>query len=141
MRVLYFGTYERDYPRNAQVISCLRRAGADVDERHVAVWDGRRVNWQAGAGAAARLVLAELRLLRRPDTTFDAIIVGYPGHLDLTSARLAARGKPVVFNPLVSLSHTFVRRVRTQREVACPLLDVVGYLGECTVQRPPFRSR
>ncbi|MDF2750459.1 MAG: hypothetical protein K0T00_1635, partial [Gaiellaceae bacterium] len=23
MRVLYFGTYERDYPRNAQVISCL----------------------------------------------------------------------------------------------------------------------
>ena len=29
MRVLYFGTYERGYPRNAQVISCLRRAGVD----------------------------------------------------------------------------------------------------------------
>ena len=46
MRVLYFGTYERDYPRNAQVISCLRRAGVDVRERHVAVWDGQRDNWQ-----------------------------------------------------------------------------------------------
>ena len=40
MRVLYFGTYERDYPRNAQVISCLRRAGVEVSERHVAVWEG-----------------------------------------------------------------------------------------------------
>src|SRR5262249_12013278 len=40
-RVLYFGTYERDYPRNAQVISCLRRAGVEVAERHVPVWEGR----------------------------------------------------------------------------------------------------
>jgi glycosyltransferase involved in cell wall biosynthesis len=108
MRVLYFGTYERDYPRNAQVISCLRRAGVEVDERHVAVWDGRRDNWRAGAGTAARLALAELELLRRPDTTFDAVIVGYPGHLDLAAARRAARGRPVIFNPLVSLSDTFV---------------------------------
>ena len=30
MKVVYFGTYERDYPRNAQVISCLRRAGVEV---------------------------------------------------------------------------------------------------------------
>ena len=44
MRVLYFGTYERDYPRNAQVISCLRRAWVDVRERHVPVWEGSREN-------------------------------------------------------------------------------------------------
>jgi glycosyltransferase involved in cell wall biosynthesis len=108
MRVLYFGTYERDYPRNAQVISSLRRVGVDVRERHVAVWDGRRDNWRAGPGAAARLALAELRLLQRPRAEFDAVIVGYPGHFDLTAARRAARGRPVVFNPLVSLSDTFV---------------------------------
>jgi glycosyltransferase involved in cell wall biosynthesis len=108
MRVLYFGTYERAYPRNAQVISCLRRAGVEVHERHVAVWDGRRDNWRAGPAAAARLGLAELRLLRRPRDGFDAVIVGYPGHFDLTAARRAARGRPVVFNPLVSLSDTFV---------------------------------
>jgi glycosyltransferase involved in cell wall biosynthesis len=107
MRVLYFGTYERDYPRNAQVISCLRRAGVEVHERHVAVWDGRRDNWRAGPGAAARLALAELRLLQRPRAEFDAVIVGYPGHFDLAAARRAARGRPVVFNPLVSLSDTF----------------------------------
>jgi len=108
MRVLYFGTYERDYPRNAQVISCLRRAGVTVEERHVPVWDGRRDNWSAGLGAAARLAAAELRLLKPPASDFDALLVGYPGHFDLPAARVAARGRPVVFNPLVSLSDTFV---------------------------------
>ena len=108
MRILYFGTYERDYPRNAQVISCLRRAGVDVVERHAGVWEGRRESWRAGLGAAPRLAAAELRLLRRPPVEFDALIVGYPGHLDLPAARRVARGRPIVFNPLVSLSDTFV---------------------------------
>ena len=36
----------------------------------------------------------------------DAVIVGYPGHLDLGRARRL--GHPVVFNPLVSLWDTFV---------------------------------
>jgi glycosyltransferase involved in cell wall biosynthesis len=108
MRVLYFGTYQRDYPRNAQVVSCLRRAGVEVLERHVPVWEGRRDNWSAGVGAAARLGLAELVLLRRPAADFDAVLVGYPGHFDLPAARRAARGRPVIFNPLVSLADTFV---------------------------------
>jgi glycosyltransferase involved in cell wall biosynthesis len=108
MRVLYFGTYERDYPRNAQVISCLRRAGVEVAERHVPVWDGRRDSWRAGPGAALRLAAAELRLLRRLPGAYDAVIVGYPGHFDLPAARRAARGRTVVFNPLVSLADTFV---------------------------------
>jgi hypothetical protein len=50
LRVLYFGTYERDYPRNAQVISCLRGAGVDVLERHAGVWERRRHNWSLGVG-------------------------------------------------------------------------------------------
>ncbi len=109
MRVVYFGTYERDYPRNAQVISCLRRAGVDVHERHEAVWEGSEHKWQAGAGAALRLLAAEARLLARPNARgADAVIVGYPGYVDLIAARRAARGRPVVFNPLVSLTDTLV---------------------------------
>ncbi len=38
----------------------------------------------------------------------DALIVGYPGQFDLPAARRAARGRPVVFNPLVSLADTLV---------------------------------
>jgi glycosyltransferase involved in cell wall biosynthesis len=108
VRILYFGTYERDYPRNAQVIAALRGAGVEVSERHVSVWERDTHKWRAGAKTAARLALAEARLFRRPREHFDALIVGYPGHLDLTAARRVAAGRPVVFNPLVSLYDTFV---------------------------------
>jgi glycosyltransferase involved in cell wall biosynthesis len=107
VRVLYFGTYERDYPRNAQVIAALRRAGVEVDERNVPVWTARD-NWRAGVREALRLAAAEVRLLRRPERPYHALIVGYPGQLDLPAARRAARGAPVVFNPLVSLADTLV---------------------------------
>ncbi len=108
VRVLYFGTYERAYPRNAQVISCLRAAGVDVIERHVSVWDGLKHKWRAGPRAALRLAAAEARLLRPPGERFDVLVVGYPGHPDLPVARWIARGRPVVFNPLVSLFDTLV---------------------------------
>jgi glycosyltransferase involved in cell wall biosynthesis len=108
LRALYFGTYERDYPRNAQVISCLRRAGVEVVEHHVDVWDRDEHKFRAGPAAAARIALAELRLLPRPRTEFDLVIVGYPGHFDVPRARKVARRKPLVFNPLVSLADTFV---------------------------------
>ena len=109
MRVVYFGTYERDYPRNAQVIACLRGAGVDVVERHASVWEGQEHKFAAGAGTAVRLALAELRLAAgRPVGSFDAVIVGYPGHLDVPAARRAAHGRPVVLNLLVSLSDTLV---------------------------------
>lgn len=108
MRVLYFGTYERRYPRNAQVISALRRAGVGVAEQHEPVWEGSDENWSAGAATALRLARAELRLFRPTTAAADALIVGYPGHFDLPAARRAANGRPIVFNPLVSLSDTFV---------------------------------
>lgn len=107
MRVLYFGTYDRAYPRNAQVISSLRRTGVDVVEHHVSVWEGRTETWSAGFASALRVALSELRLFRRP-RGFDVVVVGYPGHFDFPAARWAARGRPVVFNPLVSLADTLV---------------------------------
>jgi glycosyltransferase involved in cell wall biosynthesis len=90
------------------VISCLRAAGVEVEEEHVAVWDDLRDGWSAGPGRALRLAAAEARLFTRRPRGFDAFVVGYPGHLDLPAARRAARGRPVVFNPLVSLADTLV---------------------------------
>src|SRR5205085_8196069 len=87
LRVAYFGTYERAYPRNAQVISCLRGAGVEVVERHAPVWEGRRDSWRAGAGILGRLVGAEASLAR-PLPPCDVVIVGYPGHADMPLARV-----------------------------------------------------
>ena len=97
------------------MISCLRRAGVEVVERHAAVWEGREHKFEAGGRAALRLVRAQARLRRRKPGRWDAIIVGYPGHADLGAARRAARGAPVVFNPLVSLWDTFVEDRRRFR--------------------------
>jgi glycosyltransferase involved in cell wall biosynthesis len=79
-----------------------------VTEIHAPVWEGRRNNWRAGPGLVARLAVAEARLLARRVPDVDALIVGYPGQLDLLAAKRAARGRPVVFNPLVSLADTLV---------------------------------
>ena len=76
-------------------------------ERHAPVWEGRRQSWSAGAGTAARLAATEMRLAR-PLPPCDAVIVGYPGHVDVPLARVLARRRPLVFNPLVSLSDTLV---------------------------------
>jgi glycosyltransferase involved in cell wall biosynthesis len=108
VRVLAFGTYQRDYPRNAQVRSCLRAAGVDVSERHVSMWDDRRDAWSAGLASAPRLLAGELRLATTRVADADALLVGYPGHADVVAARLAARGRPIVFDPLVSLHDTLV---------------------------------
>ena len=54
VRVLYFGTYERDYPRNAQVISCLRGAGVEVVEQHADVWEAPHTVVAGGRGGAGR---------------------------------------------------------------------------------------
>ncbi len=102
------------------MISCLRRAGVEVAERHVSVWDDRRHGWEAGIRATIRLATAEARLLARRPDDFDALLAGYPGHFDLPAARRAARGRPVVFNPLVSLADTLVSDRRRFRGGSIP---------------------
>ena len=92
VRVVYFGTYERDYPRNAQVISCLRSAGVDVVERHAGVWERRRHKWSLGAGSIWRVHARSCGSSHGgAAASFDAVIVGYPGHFDMTAARRVAR--------------------------------------------------
>jgi len=106
LKALYFGTYDRTSPRNTQVVSCLRRAGVTVVERHREVWG--RHNWSVGVRQLARMARAEGALARRREDDADVVLVGYPGHFDMPAARRAARGRPLVFNPLVSLHDTLV---------------------------------
>ena len=106
LKVLYFGTYERSYPRNAQVISCLRGAGVEVVERHVPVWEGRaqvRRGPGLGVAAAPRAGGAPAPARRRTPTRWSSAT-----RATSTSAARKRLGRPVVFNPLVSLWDTLV---------------------------------
>ncbi len=135
MRVLYFGTYDRAYPRNAQVISALRDAGVDVVEQHRPVWE-RRHNWKVGLRQMMRVAGAEhsLRQARDADRDAEALIVGYPGHFDLPAAKRVARGRPVIFNPLVSLYDTVVDdRGRFGR--GSPAAEVVRFVDRRAFRR------
>jgi len=106
LKALYFGTYDRTAPRNTQVVSCLQGAGVEVLELHREVWG--RHNWSLGLRQLARVLRAERDLAREAEEEADVVIVGYPGHFDMPAARRVARGRPIVFNPLVSLHDTLV---------------------------------
>lgn len=116
-RICYAGTYERDYPRNVLIVRALRRAGLHVEETHVPVLEGTRdkskLTLLKTGTFALRLLLAYLRLL--PLVVFrlrhcDALMIGYIGQLDMLLLGPLARlmRRPVVFNPLVSLTDTLV---------------------------------
>ena len=106
MRVCYFGTWERQYPRNDQVIAALERAAVNVELVHQDMWAGTH-KFGLSPAVLPRLARAELRLARAPvSDDVDALIVGYPGQFDLWSAK--RHGSPVVFNAMVSLYDTFV---------------------------------
>jgi glycosyltransferase involved in cell wall biosynthesis len=104
----------------------MRRAGIDVFERHVDLFHGRE---RIGRGplAAARVLAAETRLLVRPRSEFDVLVVGYPGHFDMPRARRVAGRKPLVFVPLVALEDELVRERRRfrARSMAARVLETV----------------
>jgi glycosyltransferase involved in cell wall biosynthesis len=106
VRVAYFGTWERGYPRNDQVTAALATAGVEVELVHEEMWSGTH-KFGLTPTVLPRLAGAELRLARAdvPESV-DALVVGYPGHFDLWSAK--RHRKPVVFNAMVSLYDTFV---------------------------------
>jgi len=133
VRVIAFGTYQRDYPRNAQVRACLRGVGVTVDEHHISVWEGRREAWSAGPAALARLAAAQGRLALARIPPSDVLLVGYPGHPDMRAARRAAGGRPIVFDPLVSLFDTLVldrRRFELRGFDALGSFEL-GHSGRC----------
>ncbi len=118
MRVCWFGTYERDYPRNRIAIDGLRRHDVEVIECHVEVWGLTRIKLaeyfrpRSLMRLALRYLAALARLvwLHSRIADYDVMVVGFNGHLDIPVARWLSRrrGKPLIVDPLVSLYNTLV---------------------------------
>jgi len=120
VKVLYFGTYDREHPRNVNAIAALRAAGVEVAERRAEVRHG-------GARGMLSVLRAETRLLAPVRRDFDAVIVGYPGHFDVPRARRIAGRVPLVFDAVLSLEDELVavRRRFRPRSTAATVLRAV----------------
>ncbi len=113
-RVVFAGTFDREFNRNKRLRKFLEGAGHEVELCQVDVWGSDRyeIPNQRKAKMLARGLLAYPRLVGRFLRTrkADAVLVGYPGWFDMfvigPLARL--RGMPVVFDPFISLSDTVV---------------------------------
>ena len=118
MKVYYWGTYDRDYPRNRIIMDGLRRNGVEVRELHYPLWGNPAEKLRRAKGGW----LAPLLLLRwgwayaslsarflfsdRPDFLF----VGYSGHFDVFPAWCLSRVRrvPLVFDVFLSLYDSMV---------------------------------
>ena len=119
MRVCFFGTYEQDFVRNRTLVNGLRQIGWEVQECHVPLWEqernktGKYLKTFSLALRGLMLVVAYCRLLFQYFITvrsYDILLVGYIGHLDIPLAWLLTRfpRRPLVFSPLISLYDTLV---------------------------------
>jgi glycosyltransferase involved in cell wall biosynthesis len=125
LTVGHFGHYDPGYARNRILAKALQRAGAEV----IDIGDRRRFLARTPGLARAGWRAAP-----------DVILVGFPGHSDVATAKLVSlrRGVPVVFDALVSLWETNVMdrqtvparslsgyRYRLTDRVACTLADAI----------------
>src|SRR5215218_8445478 len=125
LTVGHFGHFDPGYSRNRILAKALRRAGASVLE----ICDRRRF-------LARTPRLASAGWTANP----DVILVGFPAHSDVATAKLVSlrRRVPVVFDPLVSLWETNVLdrqtvsprglaqyRSRLTDRAACSLADAI----------------
>ncbi|HZM69611.1 MAG TPA: glycosyltransferase [Candidatus Cryosericum sp.] len=118
MLVYYWGTYDKDYPRNRILMAGLRASGAVVREFNVPLWKdtsqklrqarkgwirpGLIIRWLGAYGSLTARFLAS----PRPDFLF----VGYSGHFDVFPAKLLCRLRrvPLVFDAFLSLYDSLV---------------------------------
>ena len=115
VRVMWLGTYDRDYPRPRVLIAGLRERSVDVVEHHRPVWEGRRDKTRGlralplaasalrFAGAWGGLAVAGAR--ERP---VDAVVAGYLAQPDALPAWCVARARrvPLVVDMMISLADT-----------------------------------
>jgi glycosyltransferase involved in cell wall biosynthesis len=116
-RLVFWGTYDVGKPRVRLLLAGARKAGFDVLECHAHVWEGIEDKSQLTGisrkvRALARWLLAYpslmYRYLRLPD--HDAVVVGYPGALDVLILWPLARWRrtPILWDVFLSLYDTIV---------------------------------
>lgn len=89
MKICYFGIYDPDFGRNKVYMTGLRQNGADIIECR---------DTSSGVTKFIRL-WRKHSLIMKNGKAYDAVIVGYPGHLVVPLAKMISK-KPVIFDAL-----------------------------------------
>lgn len=114
MRICYFGTYEKNYPRNRNIINGLKMNGVEVIECHESllekIEDKTSLNLQVKIKMGIKAIKAYTKLIikRIKLPKIDFVVVGYMGQLDMIIARIIFPGKKIIFNPMISLYDTVI---------------------------------
>ncbi|MDG2307467.1 MAG: glycosyltransferase [Candidatus Binatia bacterium] len=117
MIAVLFGTFNAKHAANVLLAEDLRRAGVEVRTCHQPLWEETRdkhASYFAPAalvGLALRWMTAMGRLTLRfgPIASGAGLVVaGFNGQLDVLLARILARGRRVLFAPLVTITETLV---------------------------------
>lgn len=119
IRILFFGTYERDYPRNQIVKKGLNGMGIETLE----CWANKpKLSFKNSLSFLSFLIRLPFSCVFRYTylpikaisiyltKKFNYIWVAFPGHIDIPTAVLVSQilKKPILFDPLVSLHDTLV---------------------------------
>lgn len=119
MKVCYWGTYDKEYPRNKTIILGLRKNGVEVIECHEPIWKSTQEKIaKASSGwldikLIGRWIIVYLKLIFRffkEKERFDFIFIGYSGHFDIFLAKILSKIKkiPLVFDAFLSIYEAFV---------------------------------
>ena len=117
MRLLWLGTYERDYTRTRVLIAGLRGLGVEVVECHRPLWELTRhkagtflspAGLPALAGRLGSALGVSCAASSAASAGVDAVVAGYPYQPDALPAWVFARGRrvPLVADALISMSDT-----------------------------------
>ncbi len=136
--ICYIATYDPDYSRNLDLIRALKSAGVRVEvvrgsgpTRGTRAGESKLSTIRAATKSAGSIVHAfdvSLRLLR-----CRALVVGYLGQFDMLTLGVIAKclGRPVIFNPLITLTDTIVqdRRLVPANSPAARLIRLLDRLA------------
>jgi glycosyltransferase involved in cell wall biosynthesis len=147
LRVCYFGTYRSNYIRNRLMIDRLRNQGIELVECHERLWHGVEDRERVASGGWMnprfwwRMIITYIRLLWRYHSigSYDVLVVGYPGQLDIPLARILSwlRRRPLVWDVLMSIhlialerkleerSRFTVQLIHSMESFACHLPDLL----------------
>ncbi len=95
MRICYFGSYDKDYPRNKILIRGLKENNTKVIE----------------CNCQDKYITRTLKLVSKSlKQDYDILFVAYPGHLDMLAAKIVSiiKRKPIIFDAFISTYDTMI---------------------------------